>query len=351
MGTSSIKLPIHEHPLISTSRFLGSCDGCSTNHGGCYYGGYRCNVSDCEGAFFHKECAESPLEINHPSHRSDHPLRLTKNPPRSICDLCGNNIFVDVTYLYHCSKCDFNVDTSCARKPPLPLVVELNLQELPFFLLKETESEDSCGVCKQRVSGTYHFGRPSCDEYVHVECINVKMKVNLPFHPSHPLEFIIISESLSDDAEKACVLCGVRPEFVLYYCSICGFSICLDCVKIPPPLVIKHSKTHEHHLTLLSRRISFTCNVCGMHEDEGSCYLCLPCGFMVHRSCIDLPQVIIINRHDHRISRTNHLGPGYSNCGVCRLPLNQFYGLILAPFVPNMLFIHNAQQATKYGMG
>ncbi|VYS59472.1 unnamed protein product [Arabidopsis thaliana] len=309
MAILSIKLPIHIHPLSLSFRFHDRCEGCSFRNQGEYYGGYRCNDSDCNRVLFHKECAESPLEINHPSH-PEHPLRLTERPPRYECDICGIHHLADVPYFYHCSICDFNVDTSCARKPPPPPTHDF--QDLPFVFPKISGIYNCCGVCGHSVvAGKYYYSLPSRDQYAHLECIYHEKKVNLPFHPNHPLE-LTISKSLPDDAEKACVLCGVRSEIVMYYCLICDFSMCLNCVRSPPPLVIEHSNTHEHHLTLLSRRISFTCNVCGMHEDGQVSYLCLQCDVMVHRSCIGLPHVIIINRHVHRITLTNHIGPGYN---------------------------------------
>lgn len=122
-------------------------------------------------------------------------------------------------------------------------------------------------------------------------------------------------------------------EGVLYHCSTCDFSMCLGCVITPPPLVIEHPKTHEHQLTLSTRQISFTCNVCGVPDNRSS-YSCLPCGFTVHRSCIDMPQVIIINRHNHRLAYTNHLGPGFSDCGVCRRPVDQLHGAYSCSICP-----------------
>uniref|UniRef100_A0A0D3CXG2 Phorbol-ester/DAG-type domain-containing protein n=1 Tax=Brassica oleracea var. oleracea TaxID=109376 RepID=A0A0D3CXG2_BRAOL len=296
MDASSTKLPIHEHPLFSSARFHSRCQGCGK--WGDYYGGYLCNDSECGRiVMFHKECAESPLEINHPSH-PEHPLILTETPPRFKCDLCGKYLFVQCfPYFYHCSICDFNVDTSCARKPPLPLH-HPDPQEPPFVLIKENQSQERCRVCEQSVCGKYHYGRPSCDEYVHLECVDVAEKVkHLPFHPDHPLD------------------------------------MCLGCVITPPPLVIEHPKTHEHQLTLSTRQISFTCNVCGVPDNRSS-YSCLPCGFTVHRSCIDMPQVIIINRHNHRLAYTNHLGPGFSDCGVCRRPVDQLHGAYSCSICP-----------------
>ncbi|AEE78079.1 Cysteine/Histidine-rich C1 domain family protein [Arabidopsis thaliana] len=236
MAILSIKLPIHIHPLSLSFRFHDRCEGCSFRNQGEYYGGYRCNDSDCNRVLFHKECAESPLEINHPSH-PEHPLRLTERPPRYECDICGIHHLADVPYFYHCSICDFNVDTSCARKPPPPPTHDF--QDLPFVFPKISGIYNCCGVCGHSVvAGKYYYSLPSRDQYAHLECIYHEKKVNLPFHPNHPLE-LTISKSLPDDAEKACVLCGVRSEIVMYYCLICDFSMCLNCVRSPPPLTAK----------------------------------------------------------------------------------------------------------------
>lgn len=132
------------------------------------------------------------------------------------------------------------------------------------------------------------------------------------------------------------VLCGEGPRgnHVLYRCSICDFSICLFCTKNPPPVTIEHHKTHKHRLLLLSRHISFVCNACGMQGDRTP-YMCIQCGFVVRRTCIDLPRVININRHDHHISLTHHLGVGYSRCGICRKDISQYNGAYSCLLCPN----------------
>ncbi|CAH8322705.1 unnamed protein product [Eruca vesicaria subsp. sativa] len=86
-------------------------------------------------------------------------------------------------------------------------------------------------------------------------------------------------------------------------------------------------KAHDHQLTLLPRHDTFICNACGLKGDQ-SPYICVPCGFMIHQHCLGLPNVININRHDHRVSRTSVLGDSAMNsvCGVCRKQVNWKYG-------------------------
>ncbi|VVB16655.1 unnamed protein product [Arabis nemorensis] len=134
---------------------------------------------------------------------------------------------------------------------------------------------------------------------------------------------------------------------MLYHCSICDISLCIICTKSPPPLIIENAKTHKHPLTFVTRLVSCTCNVCGV-PDAILPYMCLQCGFAVHPRCIDFPQVININRHDHRISFTHHIGHGYLKCGVCRKPLCQYNGAYSCLVCPN--YAVHSRCATRYGV-
>jgi len=325
-------LPTHKYPLTISTRFVNdSCKGCNIK--GPIYGGYRCNEPSSTSLFFHKECAEAPPEIiNHPSH-PQHPLKLhnsLRNPCK--CNLCGKTFFA---FGYRCSsKCDFIVDLTCGINP-LPVSIEHpKSHHHPVIFLKEPAKPGRrrCGICKG-YNGGCSYACLECEVHFHVECVNLSQEVNHPSHPQHSLK-LLGYESLTSDAEETCLLCGERPDKVLYRCSTCNFSVCRFCTKDPPPLAIEHHKTHEHRLVLLSRLISFECNACGMQGDR-SPYMCVQCGFVVHRTCIDLPRVININRHDHRISFTHHLGVGYSRCGICRKDISQYHGAYLCPRCPN----------------
>lgn len=96
----------------------------------------------------------------------------------------------------------------------------------------------------------------------------------------------------------------------------------------PPPDTNFQPKHHKHTLRLLMRLVTFTCNACGLEGDRKP-YVCLECHLMVHKDFIDLPRVISINRHYHRISHTFHLGEGAEGdrwvCGVCRKTIDRVY--------------------------
>ncbi|XP_010554045.1 PREDICTED: uncharacterized protein LOC104823943 isoform X2 [Tarenaya hassleriana] len=142
-----------------------------------------------------------------------------------------------------------------------------------------------------------------------------------PSHPRHPLSLL-----RSFDAARKCLLCGQNLKVIAYHCSICEFAIDLVCAKRPPLLAIDNPKTHDHTLTLMPREVSFTCDACGIETHGQSPYVCPQCNFMVHKECIGLPRVIHINRHHHRVSMTEFLGPGKRICGVCRKMVDGRYG-------------------------
>lgn len=104
--------------------------------------------------------------------------------------------------------------------------------------------------------------------------------------------------------------------------------------KLPPPLVVDHSKTHTHTLRLISSKLAFTCKVCGIDGHRRRPYICLECDFVIHGHCIGFPHVININRHDHHISFTYHHGRG-GRCGVCRRNVSQYYGAYSCSVCPN----------------
>ncbi|CAA7014049.1 unnamed protein product [Microthlaspi erraticum] len=174
-------------------------------------------------------------------------------------------------------------------------------------------------------------------------------EINHHWHIKHPLRI------LEDTSETGvvCLSCGKliveeakkneekkkKKENKCYGCNTCGdFSLHLDCATNPPlhvvdrpethehPLVVDRPKTHEHPLNLIPREVSFTCNACGT-KGNVSPYVCISCSFMIHTRCSNLPRVIRINRHPHRLSHTFSLGSEKKlDCGVCRKGIDGRYG-------------------------
>ncbi|KAG2299735.1 hypothetical protein Bca52824_036207 [Brassica carinata] len=280
--------------------------------------GYFCNHYNCY-AKFHRECAEAPKKINHSFH-PHHPLLLIDYPISARCDLCGDHILA--TY-YYCVACRYAVHLICGIKPPSLAIEHPLCHDHPLVYSKKEYEKSPCEICEESINGP-SYSCLQCHVYFHLDCVHLSKKVNYPCHSNHPLQLVAL-ESLMGCAEKSCFSCLVAPEKFIYHCSICNFSICLNCIKNPPPLVVEHDKTHKHPLHLFSKKIPFSCDVCG-EEGHEMPYACVLCAFLIHGECIYLPRVINMNRHDHRLSFTHHIGRNDLICGVCYQTLSQYHG-------------------------
>ncbi|KAG2316213.1 hypothetical protein Bca4012_067024 [Brassica carinata] len=159
-----------------------------------------------------------------------------------------------------------------------------------------------------------------CNKQWHPGCIpSSPDDINSPFHTCHPLKLLI--DGPPDYSNKKCDACQEELKNYFYHCSICDFSMHVRCSNNPPPLILETPECHEHTLTCMVRNDTFTCNACGTRGERWP-YVCVPCGLMFHRECINLPHVININRHDHRVSHTSSLGFGNWKCMICQKKVN-----------------------------
>ncbi|XP_024004780.1 uncharacterized protein LOC18028560 [Eutrema salsugineum] len=156
-----------------------------------------------------------------------------------------------------------------------------------------------------------------CDLSFHKDCGESTPEINYSSHPKHPLK------------------CLTRIP-----------SVDVNCAKNPPPFTLVHPKAHAHPLILMPQR-SFVCNACGMDDDPNP-YVCPQCNFMIHRNCIDIPRIIKINRHVHRISYNHCLDVGEWRCGVCRKEIKWTCGAYSCSECPD--FAIHLRCATKFGI-
>ncbi|CAH8354246.1 unnamed protein product [Eruca vesicaria subsp. sativa] len=320
-----IKLPTHKHPLYPTP-WVRSCNGCCRD-GDYAKDGYRCY--ECR-TFFHKECAESSLEINHSSH-PEHPLHLStiveSRSPYLICKLCGLLIY---HMFYHCPICKFVVDTACAKNPPPDVIEHPKAHEHSLVYLKNANG--TCEFCEEIYCSRYLYECFQCQLKFHFECANIPLEIIHPSHSKHPIKFLTREEHHFSDGK--CRICGNELKRRFYHCSFCKFSVDLACVNNLPPLTILSPKAHDHQISLMPRIISFNCDVCGWAGDR-SPYSCRQCDFMIHQSCIDLPEIINVNRHEHRLSRRRQLSPGNWICGFCHKKVDWSCGAYSCSICPN----------------
>ncbi|XP_010445418.2 PREDICTED: uncharacterized protein LOC104728082 [Camelina sativa] len=164
-----------------------------------------------------------------------------------------------------------------------------------------------------------------CGHRLHEECI--QRFLSYPSPCGHSLKISMPNKS-PQYANDRCHFCQCNLASPFARCTMCNINICILCLGSQPPPTICKPKHHKHILTLLVRLVTFICNACGVEGDSNP-YVCLECNLMVHKDCIEmLPRVIGINRHDHRISHTFHLGQGEGDWvfGVCRKTIDWVYG-------------------------
>lgn len=147
---------------------------------------------------------------------------------------------------------------------------------------------------------------------------------------SDPKKFgsVQASRSQSNTAFDKCTWCGEKIQGNWFYrCSICNFCLDLSCFQNSLLLNVANPKSHHHSLVFYPRPLLTPCDACGLVNILEPSYACFQCNYMVHRSCIDLPRVIKITRHQHRLFHTPYLQPITSPCLVCYKTLDVKYGL------------------------
>jgi hypothetical protein len=101
-----------------------------------------------------------------------------------------------------------------------------------------------------------------------------------------------------------------------YNCSDhCNFNIHLKCASI---LFTIKAEFHDHPLNLLRKSVSFTCDACGI-KDEDKSYLCLACPLMVHLKCATLPLTVKHTSHQHNLNLTESSQLNQSHRPICRI--------------------------------
>ncbi|EOA18194.1 hypothetical protein CARUB_v10006673mg [Capsella rubella] len=313
------------------------CDGC--NLGKNYHSdGYRCFHS---GLFFHKECANSDLEISNQYH-PQHSLYFKAVPKNEgvygECKICRGNL---PKLYYYCSICDFSIDLICAKKEVIITIEDVKTHEHCLTLVPKMVMF-TCHICGL-LDDRFPYACELCKLSFHRDCAESIAEVNYSCHPKHILKRLT---HVSSYTNEKCCLCRTNLNNLFYHCYVCNFSVDINCAKNPPPFTLVHPKAHEHSLTLMPQR-KFLCNACGI-EDDPNPYVCLPCNFMIHKNCIDMPRVIKINRHNHRIYYKSFLDMGDWKCGVCHKKMTWTFGAYSCSKCPDLAF--HLRCATKFGI-
>ncbi|XVF65531.1 hypothetical protein PTKIN_Ptkin09bG0256600 [Pterospermum kingtungense] len=302
----------HEHPLqlllneeqmmISNQSGVSDCSRCGEKVSAPSF-----SCLDC-GFYLHKQCAEAPLEINHPFHH-DHPLLLLQNSPYAsgvgtICDFCDKSC---ERFVYHCScKLDFHI--KCAlftyhiaekklKDQPLEHVPHQHL--LVSFENKGEQLEDiftKCFACQETLA-IYAYFPVDWGFNLHKKCADLPLIINLEMRHIHPLALQFNGKRLS------CEICQeTQRRGLVYRCSPCNSVFHIDCVSNV------EVKSHRHPLVLLTEEQMMSnqsgvalCWRCGEKVSaSNSSFTCVECGFYLHKQCADAPlEIKHPFHHDH----------------------------------------------------
>lgn len=200
---------------------------------------------------------------------------------------------------------------------------------------EESKQNDfRCDACLQYIIGCLQYiiyylcigcCRYSC---FHKECVESPAIFISPYYPKYPLQLLqMVSTSITARVPKTkkCHSCGIRLGRLIYYSSI--YDLILDpiCAQKREFSVINNRKRHEHTLHYFPRKVSLNCDICGSDDNKICFYICHQCSFVVHRTCVNLPNVIQISRHNHRLFLNSSLSSEKWSCGVCRQKIDRNY--------------------------
>ncbi|KAL1204850.1 Protein VACUOLELESS GAMETOPHYTES [Cardamine amara subsp. amara] len=192
----------------------------------------------------------------------------------------------------------------------------------------------TCAMQEYRTRFYYHC--TTCDVDFHDGCHLRPKKMLHPYHLQHPLTFTLLNtateinnniQTQSPLVFDRCSWCGNNPETWVYSCSICGFFLDLPCSQKNPLLTIANPKSHHHSLFFLTRPLLAPCDACGMVSASEASYTCFQCNYTVHENCINLPRIIKLTRHPHRLFFTPYLPPTiFLPCRICNRAVDTRFG-------------------------
>nr|XP_023894022.1 uncharacterized protein LOC112005960 [Quercus suber] len=185
---------------------------------------------------------------------------------------------------------------------------------------------DICCGCQESVHGPiYYCPEIGCPWYIHHKlCAEVPLGLHQPLHPLHPLILFDEKTVYPEEKEKSrCQVCNESRNEYTYRCYRCDFNLHINCVVL-------EAEFHDHPLTPFWRRITFTCDICGI-KDKGRPYLCTTCCFFIHRRCASFPRRVKVVRHRHPLHLTHsslELSESDSRfCLLCVQKVDTRYGL------------------------
>ncbi|CAA0355195.1 unnamed protein product [Arabidopsis thaliana] len=294
------------------------CSICNTRKVGTYY--YFCVECDQR---YHKECVESPLEINYPSHVK-HSLQLYNVKTFEHCILSTKKAEV---LLYYCALCDIYMHVLCAQAK-IPFLIDQPKKHDHTLTLFPRQASLTCNVCGlvDKLHLTY-VCRSICDFVAHIDCIHNPQTIRISRH-FHGVSFT----SSLPSGKWCCGICRreIDSDYGAYSCNVCkDYAVHTRCAlrkdiwdgielegvpedkDVEPPFyriadgIILHF-SHGCHMKFETNGVykeNEFCQACVLPINEENFYVCVKCDFILHEKCADAPRKKVHPLHPHPIEQ------------------------------------------------
>ncbi|XP_022748047.1 uncharacterized protein LOC111297663 [Durio zibethinus] len=219
-------------------------------------------------------------KIKHLSH--EHPLVLNEELSDKSKDACCKGCLEPLFgTCFSCGECQFHLHKKCAQAP-------LQIPHSPFHCkhcaLILMRGRYFCDLCKESRQ-MFFYCCPVCVAYLDIKCAFLLHNFDENFYElkyvdhEHPLTFI---ENPNDEFKRAnCYWCQKLLADSVYVCLNCGFYLHKKCAQLPTQ--IYHPCHRKHPLYIKDARLF--CQLC-QKTHRSLFYRCLPCKFDVDMECV-----------------------------------------------------------------
>lgn len=168
----------------------------------------------------------------------------------------------------------------------------------------------------------YFCGTGKWNFRVHKSCTELPSEMDHPFHLQHQLA----RNPKRVYKDFTCGASNMKFKQLAFSWTECRFCLDTSCTLRMPDF--KHP-LHEHKLARFKETGGYLLDVCNEHCSFGL-FRCVQCGFIIHGSCLKMPQTIKHRRHWHPLTLYDKYvedNTGEYCCEICKKMRNPYRGV------------------------